>query len=422
MINLQNHNSPSKKIIVPHFLFGGINWTISILILLFNTELLLGHHFNSQLIAVTHVITLGWITTIIFGALYQLIPVIFQTSLFSEKLAKVSFVFLQLGTWLFFFSFWTNSRTILIVTSAFILFFSLFTFGINILKTIVSTNFKETERLFILSSIIWLLFTGIIGTILAINLSFPFLHISHLELLKAHAHFGVIGWFSQLIIGVSIVLFPMFLLSHSQSKSPLIITLLLSNSALIVGFISILFPTNTLTIIAFTLGLIAMLPYFHFILFTYLKRIKKKVDLGMKKSLFSFFWMLITLIISFQTFLHFFEISQWQYNLYIFLFLFGFISNLIMGQTFKTLPFIIWLSNYKNTPFNSNNILPKDLYSHSLLTWQYFSYSIGLIIITAGIFISNSIILVLGFSILFISLLLYNLNIFKIITRKNLTK
>jgi len=422
MINLQSQNSPSKNIIVPHFVFGSINWTITILFLLLNSDLLLGHHFNHKLIAITHLITLGWISTVIFGAIYQLIPVIFQTTLYSENLAKASFVSLQIGTWVFFFSFWYSNTSIPLVISAIILAISLLIFGINILKTILLSNLKAIERIFIFSSIIWLIFTGIIGTILAINLSFPFLSISHLELLKVHAHFGIIGWFSQLIIGVSIVLFPMFLLSHNQSKSPLKITLLFSNFGLIIGFCSIVLFSNYLLITAFISGVIALLPYLHFILFTYLKRIKKKVDLGMKKSLFSFIWISIALIVSSQVFLHFSEINQWQINLYITLFLLGFISTLIMGQTFKTLPFIIWLSNYKSSPSHSNKILPKDLYSHTILTWQYFSYSIGLILVAFGIFELNNPILIIGFSLLLIAVLLYVLNIFKIITRKNLSK
>ncbi len=214
----------------------------------------------------------------------------------------------------------------------------------------------------------------------------------------------------------------MFLLSHNQSKSPLKITLLFSNSALIFGFCSIVLFSNYILIIAYISGVIALLPYLHFILFTYLKRIKKKVDIGMKKSLFSFIWIFIAILVSFQVFLNFFEINQWQIILYITLLLLGFISSLIMGQTFKTLPFIIWLSNYKSSPSNLNKTLPKDLYSQTILTWQYFCYSIGFILISFGIFKLNKAILIIGFSLLLIAVLLYIINIFKIITRKNTSK
>ena len=63
-------------------LAGGVIWLFAC------PEILSTYHYNPHIVAVTHLFTLGWITTIIMGALYQLAPVALETQLYSERLAR----------------------------------------------------------------------------------------------------------------------------------------------------------------------------------------------------------------------------------------------------------------------------------------------------------------------------------------------
>src|SRR5690606_30362882 len=65
-----------------------------------------GHYFQSRTLALVHIAALGWGTMVIFGAAYQLIPVIFERPLFSPALALVSFGALAIGSFLLAISFW----------------------------------------------------------------------------------------------------------------------------------------------------------------------------------------------------------------------------------------------------------------------------------------------------------------------------
>jgi hypothetical protein len=47
-----------------------------------------GHYYHPRVLALTHAITLGWITMSILGASYQLIPIVLQRPLWSERLAR----------------------------------------------------------------------------------------------------------------------------------------------------------------------------------------------------------------------------------------------------------------------------------------------------------------------------------------------
>jgi len=48
---------------------------------------LAGHYYHPRVLALTHTVTLGWITMSILGASYQLIPVVLERSLWSEGMS-----------------------------------------------------------------------------------------------------------------------------------------------------------------------------------------------------------------------------------------------------------------------------------------------------------------------------------------------
>src|SRR4029453_7044604 len=49
---------------------------------------LAGHYYHPQVLALTHTITLGWITMAIMGATYQLVPVVLERPIWSERIAR----------------------------------------------------------------------------------------------------------------------------------------------------------------------------------------------------------------------------------------------------------------------------------------------------------------------------------------------
>ena len=60
----------------------GITW------LLLQPSLLASYHYNQYVIATTHLFVLGWICSVVMGAMYQLVPVALETRLYSLKLAR----------------------------------------------------------------------------------------------------------------------------------------------------------------------------------------------------------------------------------------------------------------------------------------------------------------------------------------------
>src|SRR5215813_14779778 len=59
---------------------------------------LAGHYYHPRVVALTHTVTLGWITLAIMGASYQLIPIVLGRQVWSQRLARWQFWVLLLAT------------------------------------------------------------------------------------------------------------------------------------------------------------------------------------------------------------------------------------------------------------------------------------------------------------------------------------
>ena len=209
MNELQTAKAPSSKIVIPHFIAGGVSFVIVAILLAFSTTELLSAYYDNKLIAITHIAVLGWASMIVFGALYQLIPVVYETALYSEKLAKLTFWLFLISIAFLSYSFWIASYTNLLFYASLLMFFSLLLFIINLQLTYRKTKKPNVQSKFINTAVYWLAATEIVGTLIALNFRYSFLTESHVHYLKIHAHLGLIGWFLLLIIGAASILIPL---------------------------------------------------------------------------------------------------------------------------------------------------------------------------------------------------------------------
>ncbi|MBK9593721.1 MAG: hypothetical protein IPO32_20270 [Crocinitomicaceae bacterium] len=170
-----SNNAPDYRVITPHFMIGAVVILLAVILLFFNPDSLTSHFFNAHLLALTHLVSLGWITMIIFGALYQLIPVILETRLFSETMAIISLLLLITGTILMTSSFWYFNFGFPLLAGGSIILFSVILFVANLLGTSLQSEKNTIEKKFIVTSSIWLLLTCMAGLTLAFNFTFPFL-------------------------------------------------------------------------------------------------------------------------------------------------------------------------------------------------------------------------------------------------------
>ena len=292
-------NSPAKWVVLPHYAFAALAFVALSVMLLFSTDAFSGHYFHPKLLALTHVAALGWATMTIFGALYQLLPVVLEGRLYSERMAVWAFGLLGAGTILLAYCFWNFQVGWLMHAAACMLFLSFLFFTINVVQTARKAPKWTIEADFIVTSSIWLLLTGLIGLLMALNFTMAFLPQEHVHYLKLHAHLGMAGWFLLLIIGVGAKLIPMFLLAHHTDTQHLSKAYYLINAGLVFfTFDHLFFHTELLPLYAAMVaaGIVLFLLYLRQ---AYKAKLRPATDPGMKQTFVALALLVLPLVLVF---------------------------------------------------------------------------------------------------------------------------
>ncbi|MBP6687902.1 MAG: cytochrome C oxidase subunit I, partial [Lacibacter sp.] len=195
------HSKPLYKIVIAHYLFAGLFFFALTIMLLFTIDSFSGHYFQPKVLAITHAAALGWGTMIIFGALYQLLPVILETALYSTKLSWFSFGFFVPGIILLVYCFWIFDPGLNMQMASLLVLTGVMCFNANVFFTLRHKKQESIFQEFIVTACLWLTLTVLVGALMVFNFRYPFLQKDHLYYLRLHAHMGIVGWFLMLIIG-----------------------------------------------------------------------------------------------------------------------------------------------------------------------------------------------------------------------------
>src|SRR5690606_5749695 len=98
MADIFVNKAPKELAVIPFYATAAVFFLLLSLLLCFSALELTGHYFNPHILAIVHTAALGWGTMIIFGAAYQLLPVICEQELFSTRIAFLSYLLLTTGS------------------------------------------------------------------------------------------------------------------------------------------------------------------------------------------------------------------------------------------------------------------------------------------------------------------------------------
>jgi len=136
-------NAPSTATVVPFFVASAFSWLFSVLLIaVFGATLLETHYFNPITLGITHLVVLGFVTNVIFGALFQLLPVIFIRKIYSEVLGKIVFWFFLFGFLGIVIAFFIGISGLWLTLSGSLVNIAVILFIINAWKTIGDSKEK----------------------------------------------------------------------------------------------------------------------------------------------------------------------------------------------------------------------------------------------------------------------------------------
>jgi hypothetical protein len=165
--------------------------------------------YHPRALAVVHLVTLGWISGSILGALYIVAPLAFGVPMRAGRLDAWACASFWAGTSGMVAGFWTGRYDVLGAASLFVLA-PMIAVGTRVTIGLGRSRVPAGISLHVVLAFANVAAAGVAGVLLAFNRltgTFPW---SPVSLAAAHAHLALLGWAAMMIIGVAYRLIPMF--------------------------------------------------------------------------------------------------------------------------------------------------------------------------------------------------------------------
>lgn len=169
-----------------------------------------GFFFHSRMLAIVHLVTLGWITGSILGALYIVGPVALRTWFRAGWLDYTAAAFVWIGAIGIVGHFWIEEYNGLAWSGGMVAV-GIAMVGLRIASPLFRAPIPAAVRTHIVLAFANIVLAAVMGILLGINRVHPFLPGFVLNNVFAHAHLAAVGWAAMMVVGVAYRLLPMVL-------------------------------------------------------------------------------------------------------------------------------------------------------------------------------------------------------------------
>ncbi len=168
-----------------------------------------------HVLALVHLVTLGWLTMTIMGASLQLAPVIVVAPLRATALLHWQYPVFACGVACLVSGFWWWQTWLLVVGGTLIVL-AVAQYIVVLTATFAHATTRPLSVTYLSASLVYLCLVVSLGLTLAWNFVAGFLDAPLERLLLLHVTLGVVGWLSCTLIGVSYTLARLFTLAHAH--------------------------------------------------------------------------------------------------------------------------------------------------------------------------------------------------------------
>jgi hypothetical protein len=348
-MDLAIDRSPSFRLVETHFRLGLAGLCAFGVALVATSGALEGYFFQPVLLGLVHLCALGWLLPIALGALIQLIPVVCDAPVYSERLAWGALVLYVAGASGVVGHLWKMSTGWGLPAAAFLLGASLWLYAANLFLSLLRGREWTLTRAHILVALFYLLLAATLGFALAWHLYSPYLPMNHLLLLRVHAHAAGLGFFGMLIIGVAYQLLELFLHSQNTSTGPGWVAFVTMNAALpllLAGFVR--HSDVLLTGAGGALAVVGILAFLEQVRRIFILRLRRTTDAMWRLTFASLCYLVAALGAGGALLLMPLPapLGERLVLAYGLIALPGFVGSIVIGQLNKIIPFLVWLHHF----------------------------------------------------------------------------
>ena len=393
MNQISSDFAPPLKLIAPFFQWGVVFYLLSMGALLFFASTF--SYAQMDIAGWLHLFLLGYVMMIIFGAMAQLIPVVLETGHVVVDVYYVILPLLGIGAGVMVMGFWFLPSLLpyggLLVLIAMLIF--AFENMATLKKTAISTLTVSTVKW----SNGYLLLGILTGFSIALGLSGQ-LSIDVPLMLKAHVYAVLGGYVVLTIMGLSLILIPMFSLAHGFDEKAIHRAFRLVIVGVGVVFVGAFFTQEWMMMIGYAINTLGIFFYIWQIYNIAKLTVRKELDIWAKSMIFAFLSLLLSLILAG---IYFIFGDESLLHAAVWFLLLGFISSFITGHLYKIVPFLVWFERFAPLVGKEKVPMLHEMYSKEGAAMMFWFTAIGIFFGGVGLLFENDMLFKAGGSFLF---------------------
>ena len=346
------------------------------LILLLDPRGVAGFFYHPKMLAVVHLVTLGWISSSILGALYLVLPMAFRVPLERRRLDSWIFWLYVIGVLGMVSHFWIDAPSGMI-WSAGTAVLGLILAAIRFLPTLAKSPVPSSVKLHLWFAFANLLLAGLLGMTVGLHKFFPFLPGGPLSGVLAHSHLAILGWATLVVMAVGYRLIPMLLPAAVPTGRGLWASAVLMELGTLTLATSLLLATRWVLIGA---GLCAAGVAAFAYQLVWMRRnprpappARRRPDLGVVQTMMAIGYLILAVVVGLT--LAIAEPGPWMMRAamaYGVCLLLGFLSQIVVGVSSRIVPWAAYLWGFADSGFRETPPSPHEL-PHRGLQWLTFA-------------------------------------------------
>jgi len=312
-------------------------------------------------------------------ATYQLVPVVLEVRLHSERLARAGYPVLAAGVIPMVAGFW-SARLDLLIPGTLLAATALLVYAVHIATAIGSSPAHRMYRLFFHGATAYLALVCLLGSLMAADFRWGFLRA---DLLPAHVIAAILGWATLLAMGVAYKLTLMFALFHGHGEGAGMTVF-----ALGAGGTLLLLAGALLGWPAPVGALIGLLPAAAVALFIkdqwlFLRsRHKPCLDVGLRLVAVVCVYLGLTILLGWLDLAGLLRLPP---ATLVALAVLGWLGCLVAGQTYKIVPFLVWFHRYAARAGRDKVPLLREMYHEGLAGVGMWSLAAAGLLLSGGV-------------------------------------
>lgn len=352
-----------------------------------------GFYYHPKMVAVVHLVTLGWITASILGAIYMIGPMALRMPMPARGLDHWAFGLFVAGVSGMVIHFWIAEHSGM-AWGAGMVTLAVSRVAWRVLRALPSAPIQPAVKLHFALGFVNFLLAATAGLLLALDKMFHFLPGYVLANVAAHAHLAALGWALMIVMGAGYRLLPMLLPAAMPERRSLWASALLLETG-VLGLAAGLAVRSrwagAFAVVAVA-GIVSFLREVRWMVRNPRPAPKdlRKPDLGIVHVAQAFFCLLLSAGLGLVLVLS--PSAAWKVPavlVYGVLGLVGFLAQMVIGINLRLLPLFSWLTAYAGDAFRTVPPSPHVLPSRMLQAGALLLWSAGVPLLAAGLYLDR---------------------------------